>query len=128
MSSQRDPLLFFENRLNLLIIDILEPAIEFCHDSFDSPIVPGGQITMKLIILAQHLYLFGVLLLLIFSLEILLLVIIIIIVLKLDVCGWDGLIEYFIDFFAVIEVLRWWVLAVQWVRHQGCILFHIFRT
>lgn len=126
MSSQRDSLLFFQNGFNFLIINIFEATIIFGHDRFDPAIIPCRQIAMKLIILTKHFYFFGILLMLILSLEILLWIIIIIIILELDVCGWDGLIQNFIDLFPVIEILSWWILSIQWMRYERCVLFYIF--
>jgi len=60
MSGEGNALLLFEYRFNLFIINIFDSTIKFGHDAFDMPVVPGGNIAMKLIILAKHLYFFGV--------------------------------------------------------------------
>lgn len=52
MSGEGNALLLFEYRFNLFIINIFDATIKFGHDAFDMPFVPGGNIAMKLIILA----------------------------------------------------------------------------
>lgn len=85
MRSQGYPLLSFQHRLNLLIINILKLSIVPSHNPLNLPLVPHRQIPMKLVILTQHLYLALELIYSVLPLHKLLVIVVIVIILMLDV-------------------------------------------
>lgn len=87
MRGDRNSLFFFENRFDFFIIDIFESLIVLTHNSLYAGLIPDGQVSVKFIILGQHLYFLGVLFLPVLPPHELLLVIIVVVILVVDV-GW----------------------------------------
>lgn len=73
---------------------------------------------MEFVIFAEHFDFLGELILLVDTLHVLLVVVVVVVILELDIDGRECLLEYFIEFFGEVEILRRRVLAVEGVGHK----------